>query len=172
MHLWTEIRVAAAILLTSVLPAAAYGEGGTPGVPAAYSLDIALFQRGEVLSEYELIVEPGKGYLLTLPGREADVVVLDVAADTRAAAYSAFERDLGPQAGAHFVHITASLELAQKEASGLVFAGEAIGSGLLLPLTGRPVRAEVPAYGDDPEAPQFVAQLTIRASARPWNGPN
>ncbi len=170
MHVWTEIRLAVALFL-AVWPGAAPATAEPLAAPPAYSLDIVLNERGVVLAEYELIVEPGKGYLLALPGRDGDIVVIDVAADARAAAYEGFERDLGPDAGAHFVHITTSLEPADKATSGLIFSGEAIGSGLLLPLTGRPVRADIPAYGDNPEAPQFIAQLSIRASARAWTEP-
>lgn len=170
MHLWTEIRLAA-ILLLAVCLTVADAASDTPTAPPAYSLDISLSERGRTLAEYELIVEPGKGYLLALPGPDRASVVIDVAADTRAAAYEAFERDLGPDAGTHFVHITTRLEPADKTASGLIFTGETIGSGLLLPLTGRPVRADIPAYGDNPEAPQFIAQLSILASARAWTQP-
>ena len=171
MHTWTGIRLAGALLMALAGPVT-IAAGQSQTAPATYSLDISLLEGAQVLADYELVVEPGKGYLLTLPGRKADVVVIDVAADARAAAYHGFERDLGPQANADFVHVSASLERAHRDASGHFHVEDPIGSGLLLPLTGRRVRADIPAQGDNVEAPKLVAKLTIIARARPYPGAN
>ncbi len=171
MHIWTGLRLAAALLMALAGPVT-IAASQSPATPPAYSLDISLLEGKQLLAAYELVVEPGKGYLLSLPGQNADVVVIDVAADTRAAAYQGFERDLGPHANAGFVHVSASLERAHRDASGHFHVEDPVGSGLLLPLTGRRVRADIPARGDSVEAPRLAAKLTIIARARPHPGVN
>ena len=165
MRVWIPFRLGAAIVLSLAGPdGRAAAETDAPP-PAAYNLEVSLSARGEQLAAYAITVEPGKGYLLALPARDSDMLVIDVAADTRAAAYSAFERDLGPRAGAQFVHVSVSLERARRDASGRVFVDAPVGSGLLLPLTGRAVQADIPAAGDDALAPRLAPQLSIRARA-------
>lgn len=141
---------------------------------ALYALDITLQENGEIFDTPKILVESGKDYTVALSGSGEYDLKLDIPADTRAAAKTQFERDLGAWAS-DFLLVNTELSFDDRpEAMNLPDYGKAVTSSMLLRVAApqREIRSDIPVADRDlvTRNGQKIETLSITIKASPFVG--
>jgi len=139
-----------------------------------FALEITLQENGETFDAPQIVVEPGKRYSVALnAGAEYDLDI-EIPADTRAAAITQFDRDLGAWA-ADFLLVNTELSFNERpEARTLPDYGKVVTSNLLLRVATpqREIRSDVSVLdrGLLTKSGNKIETLSISIRAVPFTG--